>query len=153
MIECAVSALRRYSDLTDELVAKASKAFQMMEAKVQVIIKIMEDNLHENLTLDELAQCVNLTPSHLCYLFKTHKGTSPMRFLKTRRLEKTCELLEKTLMSIKEISFQVGIKDESHFMRDFKKFYGVTPSQYRAENLSFEKVKYHNKWQNQKNGQ
>jgi len=127
--------------------------YQNMETKIQIIIEYMEDNIQENLSLIELAQCVNLTPSHLCYLFKAHKGISPMQFLKARRLEKACGLLKTTLLSIKEITSHVGIRDESHFTRDFKKSYGVTPSHYRAENLDSEQVKKYIEEQNRINGQ
>ena len=123
-----------------------------MKAKVEAVIDFIEDNLHQDLSLVELARCVNLTPSHLCYLFKTHKGVSPMQFLKTYRLEKACELLETTLLSIKEITAQVGVKDESHFMRDFKKSYSVTPSQYREQNLDPEQIKNYIEEQNRNNG-
>ena len=75
-----------------------------------------------------------------------------MQFLKTYRLEKACELLETTLLSIKEITAQVGVKDESHFMRDFKKSYSVTPSQYREQNLDPEQIKNYIEEQNRNNG-
>ena len=123
-----------------------------MKEKVEAIIDLIEDNLHQDLSLDELARCVNLTPSHLCYLFKTHKEISPMQFLKICRLEKACDLLETTILSIKEITAQVGIKDESHFMRDFKKFYGLTPSQYRAQNFNLKQAEHYINKQNRNNG-
>lgn len=44
-------------------------------------------------------------------------------------------LLVTTFLSIKEIIAQVGFKDESHFVRDFKRIYGVTPTEYRKQNL------------------
>jgi AraC family transcriptional regulator of arabinose operon len=43
------------------------------------------------------------------------------------------ELLETTFLSIKEIVALVGFNDESHFVRNFKKLYGVTPSEHRAQ--------------------
>ena len=42
-------------------------------------------------------------------------------------------LLTTTFLSVKEIVRRVGLTDESHFVRDFKRFYGVTPSEYRNE--------------------
>lgn len=42
------------------------------------------------------------------------------------------ELLETTFLSVKEIMAKVGVTDESHFVRDFKRFHGCTPAQYRA---------------------
>jgi AraC-like DNA-binding protein len=47
-------------------------------------------------------------------------------------MQKAKELLETTCLRVKEIMNQVGIRDESHFARTFKKLYGVSPTQYRA---------------------
>ena len=54
-----------------------------------------------------------------------------MQYLKALRLEKACELLGTTYLSVKEIAVQVGLNDASHFVRDFKKVYGLTPTQHR----------------------
>jgi two-component system response regulator YesN len=55
-----------------------------------------------------------------------------MRHLQLMRMKKAQNLLETTLLSVKEIMVRVGIKDRSHFERDFKRIYGLTPTQYRA---------------------
>jgi AraC-like DNA-binding protein len=46
-------------------------------------------------------------------------------------MQKAKELLENTFLSVKEATVSVGINDESHFVRDFKMNFGLTPSQYR----------------------
>ena len=56
-----------------------------------------------------------------------------MQYLKALRMQTACELLETTDLSIKQIMLGVGIRDESHFVRDFKRKYGMTPTQYRAQ--------------------
>ena len=58
---------------------------------------------------------------------------SPIKYLKLLRMEKAKHLLETTFLSVKEITYRVGINDDSHFVRDFKKAYGTAPTQYRAE--------------------
>jgi Helix-turn-helix domain len=58
---------------------------------------------------------------------------SPIRYLKQLRMEKAKHLLETSFLSVKEITFRVGINDDSHFVRDFKKAYGKAPTQYRAQ--------------------
>lgn len=68
-------------------------------------------------------------------MFKVETGTSPERHLKSLRMQKAKELLETTFLSVKEIASRVGLRNESHFVRDFKRTYGVTPTQYRARYL------------------
>jgi transcriptional regulator GlxA family with amidase domain len=60
-----------------------------------------------------------------------HVNMTPAQYLKSVRVSQAKELLETTLLSVKEIRAQLGISDESHFVRDFKKAYGLAPLQYR----------------------
>lgn len=106
-----------------------------MNPKIQAVVEFMEANLNRELSLNELAQSANVSRSHLCHLFKTQTGVTPGQYLKSLRMQKARELLETTLLSLKQITAEVGLKDESHFMRDFKKAYGLTPSQYRANHF------------------
>lgn len=91
----------------------------------------MRDNLDRELPLVELAQYVNLSPWRLCHLFRTDTGMPPIKYLRQLRLEAAKQLLEVSFLSIKEITYKVGINDESHFVRDFKRMYGMPPSIYR----------------------
>jgi hypothetical protein len=61
---------------------------------------------------------------------------SPAKYLKVLRLEQAKTLLEESFLSVKEIRVRVGFGDESHFARDFKTHFGLTPTQYRARHLS-----------------
>lgn len=78
-----------------------------------------------------MAASVNLSYSRLEHLFKAETGITPVSYLKKLRIEKARELLETTFLTNQQIIVKVGICDESHFIRDFKKAYGLQPSQYR----------------------
>jgi transcriptional regulator GlxA family with amidase domain len=103
-----------------------------MDARVQEVIAVMQNDLCQELTLHQRAQEVNLTASHLCRLFKAETGVSPSRYLKLLRIQKAKNLLETTFLNIKQIMIKVGVNDESHFIRDFKMIYGATPALYRG---------------------
>jgi hypothetical protein len=60
-------------------------------------------------------------------------GMPPIKYLKLLRMERAKGLLESSFLSVKEIAFQVGLNDESHFVRDFKLTYGYSPTTYRAQ--------------------
>lgn len=103
-----------------------------MDHRVKMVIRFIEMNGDRQLSLNEIAQSINVSPWHLCRLFKTGTGTSVNQYLLGRRMQKAKGLLETTCLRVKEIMNQVGIRDESHFARTFKKLYGVSPSQYRT---------------------
>ena len=92
----------------------------------------MRENLHRDLSLAELAQSVNLSIWRLSHVFRSAVGMSPIHYLRFLRMERAKYLLETSFLSVKEIAYQVGVRDESHFVRDFKKTYGVPPTSYRT---------------------
>lgn len=99
----------------------------------------MTTDLRHDVPLDKLAQSLNLSESRLRHLFKAETGISPMQYLKAQRMQKARKLLETTFLNVKEVMLKVGAKDTSHFIRDFKKAFGLSPSQYRAQYLSPER--------------
>ena len=102
-----------------------------MAERVKRVIELMQDNPSRDFSLAEMAQTVNLSPPYFCYLFKSITGMPPAKYLKSLRLQHAATLLTTTFLSVKEIVRRVGCSDDSHFVRDFKRAYGVTPSAYR----------------------
>jgi AraC-like DNA-binding protein len=95
----------------------------------------MTVDLRHEVSLGELAQSFNLSASRLRHLFKAETGVSPVQYLQAQRMQKARELLETTFLNVKEVMLEVGVKDKSHFIKGFKKAYGLTPSQYRTQYL------------------
>lgn len=93
----------------------------------------MRDDVRGELSLAEFAQSVNLSVWRLCHIFKSDVGMPPIRYLRQLRMERAKQLLESSFLSVKEIAFQVGLNDESHFVRDFKSTYGYSPALYRSQ--------------------
>lgn len=106
-----------------------------MDQRVLHVIAFMHRKLRQKITLFEMAQTVYLTPEHLCRIFKAETGVPPARYLKRIRMREAKRLLGDSFLSVKEIAVAVGIKDESHFVRDFKAFFGLTPTQCRLQTL------------------
>lgn len=104
-----------------------------MDKRVEKIIEMMRDDVRGELSLTEFAQSVNLSVWRLCHIFKSDVGMPPIKYLRLLRMEKAKGLLESSFLSVKEIAFQVGLNDESHFVRDFKATYGHSPAIYRSQ--------------------
>ncbi|MGZ9584328.1 AraC family transcriptional regulator [Paenibacillus marinisediminis] len=103
---------------------------------IQSVMSFVSANyaVHD-LSLEMLAQQVQLTPGYLGKLFKLHNNMSFNDYLKQIRLEKSKELLAETTASTQSISEQVGILNTTYFYTLFKKKYGISPAQYRSECL------------------
>lgn len=112
-----------------------------MDPRVQKILALMREEFRREPSLTEMAQSVNLSPSRLRYLFKTHVGIPPAQYLRAFRMQRAKELLETTFLSVKEIRSTIGVNDHSHFIREFKKSYGMTPAQYRSSLANSESEK------------
>jgi AraC family transcriptional regulator, arabinose operon regulatory protein len=91
--------------------------------------------LEPRTAIARLAGSLNLSTSRLRHLFKNETGLSLKRCLIQSRLESGRIYLETSLLSIKEISIKVGYTHMSHFVRDFRRLYQATPSQYRKQRL------------------
>jgi transcriptional regulator GlxA family with amidase domain len=103
-----------------------------MDRRVRSVAILMQAELHRSVSLHELAKSVNLSDSRLRHLFKIETGRSPHEVIKALRMHRAKELCEVTFLSIKEIMDRVGIRDPSHFVRDFEKLYGLSPTRFRA---------------------
>jgi len=102
-----------------------------MAERVKRVIELMQGDPSRTLSLEKMAESVNLSAPYFCYLFKTITGVPPAKYLKSLRMQHAATLLTNTFLSVKEVVRRVGLTDESHFVRDFKRLYGVTPSEYR----------------------
>src|SRR5918998_759094 len=106
-----------------------------MDHRVRKVIALAEQSLHKGWSPAKLAALVNLSPSRLHQLFKDETGEPPARYLRRLRMQRAKELLETTHLSVKQVMAGVGVSDESHFVRDFKKTCGLTPARYREQFL------------------
>lgn len=106
-----------------------------MDRRIYHIIEELPEKLDYPWTIKTMAEEVEMSVSHFQRLFKEQIGIAPMIYLKDLRLEKARELLEDetNFLQIQEIRNKVGMPHESHFTRDFKKKFGLTPTEYRKQ--------------------
>ena len=95
--------------------------------KLMHAVDYIEDQLHEDLTIAEIARAVHMSPFHFTRLFKKATGQSPYRYVIQARAKRAKALLKSRKFSISEVAHQTGFADQSHLTHHVKKFYGVTP--------------------------
>ena len=105
----------------------------LQTARIQTVIDFMNTNLERRVSLSELANVVNLSTSHLSRLFNLETGLSPGEYLIRLRMEKARHSLATSFLSIKQVMATVGydIRSRSNFVRQFKSYFDLTPSEYR----------------------
>ncbi|MBR6665584.1 MAG: helix-turn-helix domain-containing protein [Lachnospiraceae bacterium] len=100
---------------------------------VEQIVNYFEEHYSEKISLDSIAENMYLSTFYISKIFKSETGDAPIRHLINIRLEKAKEIIEQIPgLSIKEVAAKVGYEDVYHFSKQFKKHYGVSPSQVKV---------------------
>lgn len=102
------------------------------------LISYVDENYTSPLSLAALAEDFNLNYTYCSELFKQLTGKSFSKYLNHLRIAKACTLLNNSLLSIEEISNQVGYNDYRYFLQVFKKYKEITPMNYRQRVLKRE---------------
>ena len=119
-----------------EAIGKHSK----MDRRVLYLRNLFWRDLAYPWTVREMAERVNLSPSHLNRIFKTETGLPPLLFLREMRLEKAAQLLKNSFLTVKEIRISTGLRDKSLFIKDFKKKFDKPPTAYRNDSGRLDKT-------------
>jgi AraC-like DNA-binding protein len=92
---------------------------------------IMRENLHKDISMEEIADKINMNYTVFRRHFKEYTGFTPVHYMQELRLQKSRELLVNTRQTSQEIAFNVGFENADYFCTLFKKTQGITPLQYR----------------------
>ena len=124
------------SMLTHLLLIHSSGYTEKAEIPIGIsnVIRYMERNYTEKLSLDLLAEKAHINKYHLSREFKKYTGFSPNDYLISLRINSAKDLLSSTTIPACKIAYQVGIRDINNFNALFKKRVGMTPIQYRQSN-------------------
>lgn len=97
-------------------------------------VRYIRANAHRELTRDETAHSVGVSPSHFSYLLREKTGLSFSQLLRQARVDLACELLVTTNESLATIADRCGFFDQSHFSKTFTHAKQLTPRQFREAN-------------------
>ncbi len=99
-------------------------------------VEYMQRHLAGPLAVSELARRVDLSSSRFRDLFSAQMGMGPVQYLQQLRLRRARLLIERTFLTVKEVTAIVGYNDASQFSRDFRREHGVAPSTLRGRGLT-----------------
>ena len=89
---------------------------------------MMRDSICEKITITDIAQKLNMSVSNFSSKFKNEVGISPNIYLRRLKLNEAKNMLK--FKNVTEVSMALGYDNISHFIKLFKKYYGITPKQY-----------------------
>lgn len=101
---------------------------------IDQVMEFMRKKSQSLLSLKEMADITGLSVSHFSTLFRKRTGHAPLEYFNHLKIQKACQYLLFTQMTIKEIAVALGIEDPYYFSRMFSKWMGCPPKEYRSSN-------------------
>lgn len=104
------------------------------ENRINRVFEFIDKNLEADLSLNEISKIAFFSPFHFHRVFKSITAETLNEYVTRRRVEKSAlDLLHKTFTTT-EIAHQLGFSDNSSFSRTFKKYYGISPTEFKKQN-------------------
>lgn len=102
-----------------------------VDATAARVMRLLEENMVEGISIAALAEEVHMNASYLCTLFKKAYGITIAEQMNILQRERACHLLATSDLSMGEIAYQSGNRSASNFAQWFRKNVGMTPGEYR----------------------
>lgn len=103
--------------------------------RIRTMLLFIEEHLSQELSTAEIAKSVSISESVCLRCFHKMLGTTPIQYVKQRRLSKAAELLRSSSMTAKTVALECGFQDVSYFTKAFREKMGCTPKEYRGKAL------------------
>lgn len=98
---------------------------------VMKCIDLIDREYTRRITMDDLCSVTGLSKQHICKLFRNALDVRPMEYVAKRRIQAAKELLSETDLTTEEIAVKVGFGSSSYFCKLFRRYEGITPTQFR----------------------
>jgi AraC-like DNA-binding protein len=103
------------------------------KVRLNRVLEYIAAKLQDDMSLSALADIAGMNLYHFSRLFKQSTGFSPHRYVLEQRIRRGQQLLRTSDMTVLEASVRSGFADQGHFTKVFRRFAGVTPTEYRAQ--------------------
>ncbi|MCK8488755.1 response regulator transcription factor [Paenibacillus sp. MBLB2552] len=130
-------ALQAFHAFLKEAEARVSARVPLPgDGNMKLLLEYIDEHYGEPLSLSSLSRHFHFNPSYLSSYFSTHNDEGFSEYLNRIRIAKAMELLRSDVLPISEIGGQVGYSDPSYFTKVFKKQTGLSPREYRRQQLA-----------------
>ncbi len=119
---------RRLFEISEKLNMKKSGKNSKL---VEEMMKYVAEHISDSFTLKDVAHTFSFSPNYLGYLFKEETGENFSDYVIRKRLDQAKELLRDPKRKIYEVASEIGYKNFTVFNRQFRKFFGIAPGDYR----------------------
>jgi transcriptional regulator GlxA family with amidase domain len=126
--------LERIRSASDHQPIPVDARIGFSRAELIEVVRLMEANIEEPLSLEELARLVNLSSRHLQRMFKLYLDMSPTHYYLALRLRRARDLLRTTDASIAKVTSICGFQSPCHFSKAYRAQFGYAPSRERRQN-------------------
>ncbi len=132
-----VPNLNKRIQLIEHFLISRMALTQKKSAKIALVSQIMKDMKQNSFSdkVETVASRYDITSRHLQTLFLQSTGVTPKLFGKINRFQHSLGLINQKDTSLTDIAYEAGYFDQSHFIREFKSFTGVTPSSYSPQSF------------------
>ena len=111
----------------------SKKGKQRYRKDVGEWMEYIYNNLHRPLRLQEIAEHFDVSQSYASRLFKKETGKTMIQFINEEKMKEAARFLNESSLSIRDVAARVGYDDPFYFDRLFRRFYGMTPRDYRRK--------------------
>ncbi|MGG1599541.1 response regulator transcription factor [Paenibacillus naphthalenovorans] len=115
--------------------AEGSSGLNSLRPEIQKALAYIQQHLHDELKMSDVADHVHLSRSHFSALFKQAVGKTFLEYMMEQKMEWTKEQLKHTHKKIYEIASEIGFSDYKYFTRCFKEYSGMTPKDWREQHV------------------
>ncbi|MGO4545815.1 response regulator [Paenibacillus sp. 2TAB23] len=99
---------------------------------IQLLLGYVHENYAQALSLKSLSQQYNIHPVYLGHLFQKETNETFTEYINKYRIGKAKEMLKETQLKVQEIALQVGYWETGYFYKQFKKYVGISPTDYKG---------------------
>jgi AraC family transcriptional regulator len=100
------------------------------------VTSFVHENLHENVSLMQMAEEAKLSPAYFSQMFHQSTGVAPHQFVLRARVERAKELLVKEDARVLDVAIACGFQTQQHFARAFRALCKMSPTQFRQARLA-----------------
>ena len=112
-----------------------NKTDRTNQTRLQIMMQYIQEHYQENLRLEDISAAVHIGRSLTLQVFQQGIHQSPVSYLIDFRLKQAAKLLTFTEKTVARIAEETGFESSAYFCRKFKKLYGMTPKDYRANSI------------------